>query len=183
MSAHAIFVEKNQKILCTLHFPSTLRCNTLCGKEKYKFGEMAKCTLSKKWRIEDELREVIKKDHNIPNTLHNPSGIFLFYLDLCLRSNPQIQAFPLEMWTKSWWHIMACRISKMRTQRYFALIPGKGINFHSCKRDETSLTQVMVFCDSKPASSVTWVMPNCLGPPWTVFCQAPLSMGFPRQDY
>ena len=101
MSAHAIFVEKNQKILCTLHFPSTLRCNTLCGKEKYKFGEMAKCTLSKKWRIEDELREVIKKDHNIPNTLHNPSGIFLFYLDLCLRSNPQIQAFPLEMWTKS----------------------------------------------------------------------------------
>ena len=183
MSAHAIFVEKNLKILCTLHFPSTLRCNTLCGKEKYKFGEMAKCTLSKKWRIEDELREVIKKDHNIPNTLHNPSGIFLFYLDLCLRSNPQIQAFPLEMWTKSRWHIMACRISKMRTQRYFALIPGKGINFHSYKRDETSLTQVMVFCDSKPASSVTWVMPNCLGPPWTVFRQAPLSMGFPRQDY
>ena len=112
---------------CVMHFPSTLRCNTLCGKEKYKFGEMANCTLSKKWRIEDELREVIKKDHNIPNTLHNPSGIFLFYIDLCPRSNPQIQAFPLEMWTKSWWHIMACRISKMPTQRYFVPIPGKGI--------------------------------------------------------
>lgn len=23
-------------------------------------------------------------------------------------------------------------------------------------------------------------MPNSLGPPWTVACQAPLSMGFPR---
>ena len=27
------------------------------------------------------------------------------------------------------------------------------------------------------------VMSNSLRPPWTVACQAPLSMGFPRQEY
>ena len=28
-----------------------------------------------------------------------------------------------------------------------------------------------------------WVMFNSCAPPWTVACQAPLSMGFPRQEY
>lgn len=40
-----------------MHFPSALRYETICEKEKYKFGEMAKYTLIKKLRIGDKLRE------------------------------------------------------------------------------------------------------------------------------
>ena len=30
---------------------------------------------------------------------------------------------------------------------------------------------------------VASVVSDCLRPPWTVLCQDPLSMGFPRQEY
>lgn len=119
--------EKSEDLVC-FAFSKYSEVQYIVWEREIQIWWNAKCSLSKKWRVEDELREVVKKDYNIPNTLHNPSGFFLFYLDFCPRSNPQTQAFPLEMWTKSWWHIMACRISKMPTQRYFVLIPGKGIN-------------------------------------------------------
>ena len=74
---------------------------------------------------------------------------------------------------------MACRISKMHRQRYFALIPGKGINFYSYKRDEMSLTQVMVFCDSKPQAQSLELCPTVWDPPGLYFAKLLCPWDFP----